>query len=100
MQNKFLLKTNHFIFKWYYKRCGDHFRQWTFLKSVKLLIQNYQHMKLLMKNEEEHNRNLTKDNDSLRKQLFDMNMKQIANNGQIKWANETLGMNIHDNSEN
>ena len=36
-------QANLFIFGWYYKRCGDHFRQWNFRKSIKILIQNYEH---------------------------------------------------------
>lgn len=38
-----LLKINKFLFSWYYKRVPDHFRKWTFIKSVKILIQNYEH---------------------------------------------------------
>ena len=95
-----LHQANIFIFGWYYKRCGDHFRRWNFKKSVKLLIQNYEHGQLLLKNEETHNRNLTRDNDKMRKELSDIKIKMIATNGQIDWANEALGMNIKKDSEN
>jgi hypothetical protein len=43
MNRKFLLMLNYILFDWYYKRVPAHFLQWTFFKSVKLLIENYKH---------------------------------------------------------
>lgn len=40
---KIILKINHVLFWWYYNRVSEHFRQWTFFKSVRLLIDNYEH---------------------------------------------------------
>jgi len=97
---KLILKINHSIFNWYYKRCGDHFKQYTFFKSVKLVIDNYEHLKLLMKNEVKHNRNLTRDNDEMRKELFDIKIKQIAGEDQVDWMNSTFGMGINKANEN
>lgn len=37
------LKINHLVFSWYYKRTPEFFRKWTILKSISLLIQNYNH---------------------------------------------------------
>jgi hypothetical protein len=95
-----LHQANIFIFGFYYKRCGDHFRQWNFIKSVKLLIQNYEHGQLLLNNEETHNRNLTRDNDELRKELFDIKIKMIVTDEQIDLANKMLGVDIKKDSQN
>ena len=43
MKNKLILKLNHIIFWWYYKRVPEFFHDWTILKSVSLLKQNYEH---------------------------------------------------------
>lgn len=96
---KLVLKLNHSIFKWYYKRCGDHFRQWTFFKSVKLLISNFEHLQLLLKNAEAHNRNLTRDTDQLRKELFQNKMQQMHPD-HIDWVNDVFGTDLHKNTEN
>jgi len=95
-----ILKLNHFIFSWYYKRCGDHFKQYHFLKSIKLLIDNYEHLNLLYKNEQIHNRNLTRDNDIMRNELFQIRIKQVASPNQIDSINKMFGTNIHKNNEN
>ena len=38
-----VLKLNHIVFWWYYKRVPNFFYQWTILKSVRLLKDNYEH---------------------------------------------------------
>ena len=96
---KLLLKSNYFIFHWYYKRCGEFFRRWTFFQSVKILIDNYDHLNLLYENEIKHNRNLTRDNDEMRKELFQIKMKQLHPD-HIDWVNSAFGMDIHKDTEN
>ena len=95
-----ILKINHFLFNWYYKKCGDHFKQWTFFKSVKLLIQNYEHQTLLYNNGQEHIAALIVDNNKMRKELFDIKMNQIASDDQIDILKFSIGMKIHTPSEN
>ena len=97
---KLKLKINHILFHWYYNRCGDHFRQYTFFKSVKLLIDNYKHNFLLIENEQTHNQNLTKDNDRLRSELNSLKMKMVANDKQIDFMNEKFGTNYSNKSDN
>lgn len=38
-----VLKLNHIVFWWYYKRVPNFFHQWTILKSIRLLKDNYKH---------------------------------------------------------
>lgn len=94
------LKLSRLLFSWYYKRCGDFFAKWHFIKSVKLLIQNYEHQTLLYNNGQEHIAALRAENSKQRKELFDIKMKQIATDGQIDWVNKGFGMDIHKDSEN
>ncbi len=95
-----LLKINHFVFFWYYKRCGEHFKQWTFLKSVKLLIQNYEHTQLLFRNAEKIESFAIKEADKERKLRLDLEMKLLANDNQIDWANNTFGTDFSKSEEN
>lgn len=44
---KILLKINHVLFWWYYNRVPEHFHQWTFFKSVRMLIENYEHSQII-----------------------------------------------------
>jgi hypothetical protein len=39
-----LVKINHIVFWWYYKRVPVFFRQWTLLRSISLLSSNYSHL--------------------------------------------------------
>ena len=38
-----ILKLNHIFFWWYYKRVPKFFHKWTLLRSISLLVQNYEH---------------------------------------------------------
>lgn len=96
----YILKINHILFYWYYKRVDKHFHSWTFFKSIKILISNYQHHELLFKNELKHNQALIKDNDKLRSELSNMKMNQIANDGQIKTINDLFGTKYIPPTEN
>lgn len=89
----FILKLNHIIFWWYYNRVNDHFKQWTFFKSVKLLIQNYDHLGLMHKGTCKSLRDSFEDADSLRKELSDIKIKMIASDDQIRSINKSFGTN-------
>ena len=49
----FILKVNHILFFWYYKRVPSFFNQWTILKSLSLLTQNYRHKDFMIKQKDE-----------------------------------------------
>ncbi len=95
-----VLKLNHLIFWWYYKRCGEHFQQWTFIKSVKLLISNYEHDKLFSKNAHNSLMSAIKEIDELRSENSNLRIQQIATDGQIRWANKNFGTDWTPPTEN
>jgi hypothetical protein len=64
-----ILKINHWLFAWYYKRVPEHFQQWTLLKSVRLLIENYIHLKRLYDMEMRNLSAALKESNQLRNQL-------------------------------
>jgi len=97
---KIILKLNYLIFSFYYKKVPNHFKYWTFFNSISLLIQNYDHLKLLFDNSEKHKIDLIKESDRLRKELSDIRIKEIASDNQIDWLNKSFGANIHKTSEN
>ena len=99
-KNKYLLKLNHWLFSWYYKRVEAHFHDWTFIKSVKILISNYEHRDLLFRNELDHNRALIKECDKLRSELSNIKIQQIATDGQIRSVNDMFGTNWTPPTEN
>ncbi|WP_027380824.1 hypothetical protein [Chryseobacterium daeguense] len=41
--DKIIIKINHVVFWWYYKRVPKFFHKWTILKSIKILVDNYEH---------------------------------------------------------
>jgi len=95
-----ILKLNHFIFKSYYSRIDQHFRQYTFFKSVDILRQNYQHDKILIRNAENNFRSALKELDSIRAELSNMRMQQIANPGTISQLNKMFGTDFTDSKDN
>lgn len=95
-----LLKLNHFLFKWYYSRVDKHFHQWTFIKSVKLLIQHYVHEQLLHENANENFRGALNELDTTRKELHNLRMQQIATPGQIDVLNKAFGMDYDNPKDN
>ena len=97
---KLILKLNHILFWWYYRKVTDHFKGYTFFKSVSLLWQHYDLSEFengqlhdLIKSGHQENEKLRKENSQLR-------ISQIATDGQIRWANETFGINWNPPTDN
>jgi hypothetical protein len=77
-----------------------HFRKWRFKKSVKLLIQNYEHTQLLLKNAQEIKRLAIKDADNLRTELQNLRMAISHSSEHIDWANKNFGTDFKKPSDN
>ena len=87
---KLLLKINHILFWWYYQKVSDHFKGYTFFKSVSLLRQHYEHAEFIIKGNNAVIRTAIEENDNLRKENSQLRISQIATDGQIRWANKTF----------
>jgi hypothetical protein len=95
-----LLKINHYLFKWYYRRVDKHFHQWTILKSISLLIQHYEHEQLLHRNANANFKNAIKELDSIRSELSNLKMQQVATDSQIRGLNRAFGTNFTPPTDN
>ncbi|BFP39520.1 hypothetical protein FGF1_03650 [Flavobacteriaceae bacterium GF1] len=69
------LKIHHIVFKWYYKKSSDHFKERTFKKSVKNLIDNYEHAIFREKGLEEVIRNASKREQEMRTKISNLELK-------------------------
>ena len=98
--NQIILKLNHFIFAWYYNQVPEHFRSWTFFKSIDLLIQNYNHQKWCKDRQGEFISRVQREYESQVKELNDLKMRNIATESQINWANRTFGTDFTKPSDN
>lgn len=94
------LRINHTLFAWYYKRVPKHFHDWSFIKSVKILISNYEHRDLLFRNELEGKKALIKENNDLRAEISQMRIEKIASSSQIRGINKMFGTNWTPADEN
>lgn len=86
-----ILKLNHILFWWYYRQVSDHFKGYTFFKSVSLLWQHYEHAEFVIKGNNKTISTAIKENDELRKENSQLRISQIATDGQIRWANKAFG---------
>lgn len=86
-----LLKLNYLLFPWYYNRVSEHFKQWTFIRSVDLLRQNYEHDKILIENSYKNNKALIEECYRLRKENASLRMNQVATPDQISNLNRMFG---------
>lgn len=94
-----VLKMNHILFWWYYKRVPKFFHKWTILKSISLLKQNYEHEIVINKglNEVinsacETERKLKEENSNLKLKLMGVSQDVIDP------LNTMLGVNLKGKS--
>jgi len=94
------LLLNTFVFQWYYKRVPEHFRQWTFIKSVDLLIQNYKHQQIELKGKDEVIAGAIKEETRLKNELSNLRIQIIASSQQIEILNKSFGTDFKPSSDN
>lgn len=73
------VKVNKIIFWWYYKRVPEHFRQWTFIKSVRILISNYIHLHKDHNITKDYNKVLSIENEILKERLYQADFDTVGN---------------------
>ena len=94
------LKLNHLIFWWYYRKVDNHFKQYTFFKSVSLLRQHWEHDQFVIKGQNELIRNAIQEERRLNNENSNLRIQQIATDGQIRWANKNFGTDWTPPTEN
>lgn len=94
------LKINHFVFAWYYKRVPNHFRQWPILKSIKLLIDNYEHQKFVDKGKDEVISRAIKREEELKKEIANLRFQILSVDEQVRSINKTFGTDFNEPSSN
>lgn len=99
MSSAVLLKVNHILFWWYYKRVPKFFHKWTILKSISLLKQNYEHAEFryeglneVVRNASKREREMTTEISNLRLKLMDVSQDVIDP------LNEIFGTNLKGKS--
>lgn len=69
------LKINRFLFKAYYDRVPEFFHKWTILKSLKLLVQNYEHSQSQVESLEVVIRNASKREIEMRTKISSLELR-------------------------
>ena len=95
-----ILKIHHWLFSWYYEKVSDHFKQWTFKKSVDLLRQHYVHEQFLTKSKQDLIDSIMVENEKLRKENLNMKMQLTANDNQIDFSNNKFGTDFRKSTDN
>ena len=94
-----LLKVNHILFWWYYKRVPKFFHKWTILKSITLLKQNYEHAEFRYKGLNEVVRNASKRESEMTTEICNLKLKLMGvSQNVIDPLNEILGTNLKGKS--
>ena len=93
---KLLLKINHILFWWYYKRVPAFFHKWTLLKSIKLLVANYEHQVFITKGLEGVVKNASKREREMTTQISNLQLKlNRMSQSTIDPLNEMFGTNLN-----
>lgn len=96
---KILLIFNHIVFWWYYKRVPDFFHQWTILKSIRLLKQNYEHSEFRCKGLNEVSLNASKREIEMRTKISSLELKLMGiTQDKIDPLNKMFGTNLKGKS--
>lgn len=95
-----ILKLNHLIFWWYYIKQSEHFRGYTFFKSVSLLRQNYEWLADVHKESVKEKLALIMECDRLRSELNNYRMGQAAKPEQITQLNKMFGTKFTKPTDN
>jgi len=96
-----MLKLNHVLFWWYYKRVPEHFRQWTILKSIEILISNYKHAQWEVGHWQRANHETGLRADVYYKKMREMEWEKMGvTKEQALWAKSVLGLDVPSNDLN
>lgn len=94
-----VLKLNHLVFWWYYKRVPNFFHQWTILKSIRLLKDNYEHSQFIIKGNVEVISNASKRERQMRTKISNLELRLMGiTQDQIDPLNKMFGTDLKGKS--
>ena len=94
-----VLKLNHLVFWWYYNRVPKFFHQWTILKSIRLLKDNYEHSQFIIKGNEEVISNASKRERQMRTKISNLELRLMGiTQDQIDPLNKMFGTDLKGKS--
>jgi len=98
-KEKLILKFNHILFWWYYKRVPVFFHKWTILKSIKILVSNYEHAEYRYEGLEKVVRNASKRETEMRSEISNLKLKLMGVSQEvIDPLNKMFGVNLKGKS--
>lgn len=94
-----VLKLNHLIFWWYYKRVPEFYHKWTILKSISLFKQNYEHAEFRYDGLNEVLKNASKREIEMRTKISNMELRLMGvTQDKIEGINEMFGTDLKGKS--
>lgn len=97
--SKFLLKVNRIVFWWYYKRVPEFFHQWTILKSIRLLKDNYEHSQFVIDGNNKVIANAIKIEKRMQSEISTLKLKMAGiSQDKIDPFNKAFGTNLKGKS--
>lgn len=94
------LKINHFLFKEYYNIVPVFFHKWTILKSLKLLVQNYEHSQSQVESLEVVVRNASKREIEMRREISNLELRlKGVRQDTLDKVNNIFGTDLKDISK-
>lgn len=95
-----ILKINHILFWWYYKRVPKFFHQWSMLKSIRILKQNYESALFREKGLNEVISSAIKIEDEMREEISSLKLKLMGiSQSDVDSINAIFGTNLKGKSK-
>lgn len=98
-KKEIILKFNHIVFWWYYKRVPEFFRKWTILKSIKILVDNYEHAEYRYEGLQQVVRNASNREVEMRSKISSLELKLMGvSQDVLDPLNKMFGVNLQGKS--
>ena len=90
-----ILKLNHIVFWWYYKRVPSFFHKWTILKSIELLKGNYESAQFRFEGINEVCKNASEREIEMRSKILNLELRLMGvTQDKIEPINKMLGTDL------
>lgn len=90
-----ILKLNHLVFWWYYKRVPVFFHDWTIFESIRILSSNYLHNMTMIEGLDKVTSNASKREQEMIAEIFNLRIRLLGiPQEDIKQVNKLFGINL------